>query len=99
MKAKKITLATVKSFVKKNSENLYINLKRDFDAMIDGSRQLNGGFEPAQKTEKNLANTLGLVKAWVVGDSRDYFQHFENEEFTGIQVSNCCSTFILAVKK
>lgn len=99
MKAKKITLATVKSFVKKNSETLFINLKRDFDGMIDGERHHDGGFEPAKKTEEHKDMTLGICKAWFVGDSRDYFKAYEDETFTGISVSNCCGHFILAVKK
>lgn len=33
---KKITRATIKSFVKKNKDQLYISNKSDFDGMVDG---------------------------------------------------------------
>jgi hypothetical protein len=96
---KKITRTTVKSFIKNNRERLYINLKREFDGMIDGKREHCEGFEVAKQTAQNIDMNMGIEKAWFVGSSRDYFTPFEDGRFTGIEVSNCCSNFILAVKK
>lgn len=96
---KKITLATLKSFVKKNSEGLFINVRSSFDGMTDCVQSVGNCFTPASKTEGNLAYTLGIKGAWLVGSSRDYFTHFEDDTFVGIDVYNCCGRFILAVKK
>ena len=97
--SQKITLATVKSFVKKNRESLFIDVRSKFDGMIDGIRHENEGFGKAGKTEENIDYTLGVSGAWFVGRSRDYFEQFENEKFIGIKVFNSCGSFILAVEK
>jgi len=99
MKTRKITLATVKSFIRKNRTNLLINVKSEFDGMIDGKQIRNDGFIKATETDKHFERTLGISRAWFVGDSIDYFTAFENETLTGIEVSNCCGHFILAIEK
>ena len=98
LSSKKITKATVKSFIKKNRENLFINLESRFDGMTDGCEQQNGGFEEAEATERNVDHTLGLNKAWFVGQSRDYFTYYNDGRFEGIEVSNSCGLFIVAVR-
>lgn len=100
-KMKKITLSTVKSFVRKNSDSLLINIDSHFDGMQDCVASVNSGFKTAQKDERiwNLSNTLGISGAWFVGSSRDYFTPFENENMVGIAVSNCCGSFTLAINK
>jgi hypothetical protein len=102
----KITLSTVKSFIKKNIDNLYINEKSKFDGMTDGIESRHNGFIKAEKTKEHPERpfkcsdrTQGIEKAWFVGDSRDYFEQYEDNDFTGIRVDNCCGSFILAVKK
>lgn len=101
MKTSKITLATVKSFVRKNQGKIYIDVRSSFDGMIDGLRFEDGGLTLAQKDERNCNQnyTLGISGAWFVGSSRDYFFWFENDNFDGIEVVNSCGKFILAVKK
>jgi len=104
LQAKKITLSTVKSFIKKNRENLYINVKSSFDGMTDGVEQLRNGFVKAQadktisKSSDYYDRTQGIKGAWFVGSSRDYFTSYNENYLTGIEVSNCCGTFILAIK-
>lgn len=94
----KITLATVKSFIRKN-EALFILCKSSFDGMTDGVETIRGArFEPAVKTTRFVENTLGIEGAWVVGGSRNYFRPFISDEFVGIEVFNCCGSFVLAVK-
>lgn len=95
---KKITLATLKSFVRKNSGKLHINVKSAFDGMTDCCESQQGGFQPAQPTERNVSNTLGILGAWIVRGSRDYFHTYNDGTFKGIEVYNCCGKFILAVK-
>jgi hypothetical protein len=94
----KITKATVKSFIKKNQGNLFINVKSEFDGMTDGCERRNAGFVPAKETWDHLINTLGVQGAWFV-DSRNSFRAYEDETFAGIDVYNCCGSFVLAVKK
>ena len=98
---KKITLSTVKSFIRKNSDSLLINIESHFDGMQDCVALVNSGFKQATKDarEWNQGNTLGIAGAWFVGSSRDYFKAFETETMQGIEVSNCCGSFILAIQK
>jgi len=97
---KKITLATLKSFVKKNAEGLFINVRSKFDGMTDCVQNVGNQFTKAEiRPDINAAYTLGIRGAWFVGSSRDYFSHFEDDTFIGIEVYNCCGRFILAVKK
>ncbi len=97
---KKITLATVKSFVRKNSDRLYINVKSSFSGYTDCVEQVRGGFAKATKANPvNESYTLGIAGAWFVGQSRDYFRTFEDANYTGFEVYNCCGSFILAVEK
>jgi hypothetical protein len=95
----KLTKATVKSFIKKNAEQLHINLKSRFDGMTDCVESVNGGFEKAKTTQEHIEYTLGIAGAWFVGSSRDYFSQYEDSTMTGIIVSNSCGSFILAVQK
>jgi hypothetical protein len=100
---KKITLSTVKSFIKKNRENLFINVKRAFDGMTDGCESLHEGFVKAQDDKTQSLNsdyrncTQGIKGAWFVGSSRDYFTAYNSGNLTGFEISNCCGTFILAI--
>lgn len=104
MADKKITLATVKSFVKKNFDNLYIKNESDFDGMQDCVTQCED--KPFRKVKKDERDneytnkrTLCIAGAWFVGSSRDYFSEYEDNNFTGIEVYNSCGSFILAVGK
>ncbi len=102
---KKITLSTVKAFVKKHRTNLLINVKSSFDGMTDCVQQLSNEFQPAtddktvSKSSSYYDATLGINGIWLVRGSRDYFQPFENETLTGISVSNSCGHFIIAINK
>jgi hypothetical protein len=101
----KITLSTVKSFIRKNDGKLFINVKSSFDGMTDCCESLHDGFQPAKKSKlpecfsNCIDNTLGIAGAWFVGSSRDYFREYSDQTFTGITVSNCCGHFVLAIKK
>lgn len=100
MENKKITLATFKSFIKKNEENLLVNEVSSFDGMHDcvmSSEKV--GFTKITKTESNVKHTLGIVGLWLVGSSRDYFRTYEDEKYTGIEVYNCCGSQIIAIAK
>ena len=98
---KKITLATIKSFIKKNQENLYINVLSSFDGMTDACEDQNDGFKKAEETTNRFSvlNNKGIEGAWFVGESRDYFSPYEDKLFTGYKITNACGKFILAIKK
>ena len=98
-KSKKITLATVKSFIRKAGDNLYIREDSTFDGMIDGTRFFNSEFEKAEKTDWAVNHSLGINGLYLVKQSRDYFTHFDNGEFIGIDYYNSCGSGVLAVKK
>lgn len=97
-KNKKITLATVKSFIKKNKENLFINVKSRFSGMTDGLENHNNGFQKVEVAKEMDEFTLGIKGAWFVRESRDWFSAFEENKFSGIKISNSCGSFIIAVK-
>lgn len=97
---KKITLATVKSFIRKNP-NLYINCKSKFDGMVDCVMPCNNqGFEPIEPDPRGFCrNTLDIKGAWFVLGGGDRFYPHEDDNFEGIEVYNCCGSFILATRK
>src|SRR5690349_4320372 len=95
----KVTLATLKRFVKKNRENLWINVKSYFDGMIDGTAYNHDGFKKAGKSDypHSFEHDLGISGAWFVGRSGDYFKAYDKDGFKGYEVYNSCGCFILAV--
>ena len=96
---KKITRATLKSFVKKNKSNLLLKVNSSFSGMTDCVESVEDSFSPATEDKRNTENTLGMNGVWLVGDSRDYFTAYDDGVYTGIECYNCCGSFILAVKK
>lgn len=96
---KRITLATIKSFIKK-SENLHIKCESSFDGMVDCViDNPNQVFRKAVPADKAFPNNLGIAGAWFVFGSRDYFSHYEDQYFVGYSVYNCCGSFIIANAK
>lgn len=94
LKNKKITLTTLKSFIKKNSE-LYVSVQSQFNSMVDGVRPIENNFK---KVSQNDA--LGIDTVWLVGDSKDRFNFVENDLYFGIEVYNCCGCATLwTIKK
>lgn len=47
----------------------------------------------------NSPNTLGYNGVWLVDSSRNWFKHYEDDQFQGIEVYNCCGSFIVATPK
>lgn len=104
---KKTTIATVKSFIRKNANNAYINVKSSFDGMTDCVESISGGFVPLRKSTHNGAfvsdhnsnPTLGFDGIWFVGGSRDWVSAYEDNSMIGYAVSNSCGKWIIATKK
>lgn len=93
----KITLATVKSMIRKNP-NLYIKVGSKFDGMVDMVTTVKDSFTPIGRTDNNSDRTLGIKGAWFVGSSCDHFTPYNDNGFDGVSVYNCCGEFVLAVK-
>jgi hypothetical protein len=108
LKNKKITMATVKSFVK-NADTLYVEHQSSFDGMVDCVMRC----EESELKEISKEDALGSHKgAWIVGGSRDYFNYKEMEQtktsinpngklikepvkYVGIEIYNSCGSAIL----
>lgn len=96
----RITRATIKKFLKDNYGFIYINCKSSFDAMIDCvSYNSDSRFNKAELTDEHYEHTLGINGAWFVGSSRDRFAKYEDDNYNGYEIYNCCGSFILAIKK
>lgn len=95
----KITLATLKSFIKKNAGKVFIDVGSKFDSMTDCCQICDDGFVKATDTNLHLEHTLGIQGAWVVRGSRDYLYAYEDDHYVGIKVSNACGSFVVAIAK
>lgn len=60
----------------------------------------NSRFRPATPSDirNDAGHTLGIAGVWLVGQSRDYFNSFNSDGFTGIEVYNSCGNFVIAVQ-
>ena len=99
---KKVTIATIKSFVKreKANNNLYIKTKTNFDGMTDCVMPTNDKqFDKVGISTLQESHTLGIAGAWFVGQSRDYFRPYADDKFIGYEILNCCGSFILAMAR
>lgn len=47
----------------------------------------------------NSQNTLGYIGVWLVDSSRNWFTPYEDDDFHGIEVYNCCGSFVVATPK
>lgn len=98
----KITLATFKSFIRKNRPALQILVHSKFDGMTDGCEGTGEtSFSPALECDRKDAgyttHTMEIAGVWLVGGSRDYFTAYNKNGFTGIEWSNCCGHGVIAI--
>jgi len=93
----KATMSTVKSFIRKNSDNLLIKFKSAFDGRTDGTEFFTGAKFRKAVLEDFNNNTLGVKGAWFVGGSRNYIQPYDKEGVRGFEISNCCGSFVIGV--
>ena len=97
---KKITIATIKAFIKNNAGNLFIKVNSSFDGMVDCVMPTdNKQFVRAEKAYHPCDNNLGIQGVWLVNGSRDSFTAYDDGVFQGIHVYNCCGSFIVATRK
>jgi hypothetical protein len=93
LKKQKITMATLKSFIK-NNDNLFVQGISSFSGMTDMVERNKTELIPVSKE-----NAIGHSGVYCVGQSRDYFKFKENEKYFGIEVYNCCGCGILWTTK
>lgn len=98
-----ITLATIKSFIKRNSKNLFIKNVRVHNSMVDGCESVNSDFIKVDvdllrlaKKESDLG-VPGADFAMYKGRGGDLFSVYDKDGFVGYEVYNCVGTFIIAV--
>ena len=94
----KITLSTLKKFVRENAGNIYVKVLSSFDGMTDCVERVEDDFKLITIKEDN-GNNLGLPGIHLVGSSRDSFTAYNSDEFEGIEIYNCCGSCIVARKK
>lgn len=97
----KATMATVKSFVRKNRDNLMIDCRSSFDGMVDCVMpdKDRGTFSPALYPEHSHENNMNIQGAWFVGGSRNSITPYNKDGMVGFDIYNCCGHFVLAVKE
>jgi hypothetical protein len=104
METKKITLSTIKSFIKKNEGNLWINILSDFNSQSDCVESVKTGWAKATKDTTQSKDssyyeaTMGINGAWFVRGGRDSFNPYNENGFSGYEVFNSCGSFLLAIK-
>ncbi|MCK9369224.1 hypothetical protein M0R04_04735 [Candidatus Dojkabacteria bacterium] len=97
---KKITKATFKSFVKKNTGKLFVRFDSNFDGMTDCVEfSKNPQFNPATLNESLVEYSLGIQGVWLVNGSRNRFAAYDDGEYVGISYYNCCGSAVVAIKK
>jgi len=95
---RKVTLATIKSFIRKNKGEIFIRKQSRFDGMSDMvERNSDAEFRLAGEGSM-LSHDLGISGAWFVGSSRDSFERISEGNFEGFNVYNCCGEFDIAIK-
>lgn len=94
----KITIATVKSFVRKNKNNLFIKVKSRFDGMTDGVEPVEMDWEKVnpEQIDFDNKNTMGIRGVWFVNGSRD--RCYISDEKDLITVYNSCGSWQLCIK-
>ena len=96
---KKITKATVKSFIRKNAGKIYVKVESSFSGMTDAIERIEDDFDLAKESTRNVDHTFGIEGAWFVGHSRDYCRPYEDEKYNGFYIHNACGSFVLAIQK
>jgi hypothetical protein len=101
---KKITVATVKAFIRKavNTQSLFFKEISKFDSMTDGVvKNPESQFDSYEDiTEVSTDKyTLGIPGVWFVQSSGNSCSRYEDSKFEGFKVYNCCGSWIVAKKK
>jgi len=98
---KKITRATIKSFIKREQKNnnLYIKTKSSFSGMTDMVEKVNDNFRQVDMVNFERVNDFDIRGLWLVGHGGDLFNNYSDDNYIGYEIYNCCGTSIIAMKK
>lgn len=101
MKPSRITLATIKKFIRENSNDLYAKCTSSFDGMTDCVEKRNEDFVKvdSKKIDLKKETDLGIERLWFVRCSRDYFKPYSENGYTGYCISNSCGNSVIAIKQ
>jgi len=96
----KITKATIKSFIRKNEGCLYIKHLSKWDPTDDSLRSLSDPVFVRAEEPKEIDNyNLGVYGLFWMSGIRNTVYPFNNGEFQGYEIANCCGRWILAIYK
>lgn len=98
--AKRITKATLKSFIKRNSDKIYTNELSSYDGMQDMVTKRESGFTPAEvDMEKVNKGEHYILDGVYLVYGKNWFDLYEDDNFIGIEVYNSCGNSVVAIKK
>lgn len=95
----KITVATLKAFLKKNEDAIYVRVLSSFDGMQDMVDTVEDVFKLVKKSDNPKDYNLGFSGLYLVGHSRDSIRHYEDDIYTGFEVYNSCGLCLVATPK
>ncbi len=95
---KRITKATIKAFIKKNANQLYLQKKSSYDGMCDGwSDRAAHPFQRVSVGSGTHDKQLGIDGVWFT-TTGNLFQEYNDGVYVGYNVYNCCGEFNIAIK-
>jgi hypothetical protein len=96
---RKTTLATVKSFIRKNfaGDNLWIKPLTN-SIMDEGTYSIKADFKKVLSINPENPHTQGIEGLWFVGVSGNYFNAYNDGTYEGYEVYNCCGSCLLVKK-
>lgn len=97
---KKLTIATVKAFIRKNLSKLLIEVRYDFDGMSDCVHSTGSkGFVPASASSNpHEKYNMGINGVWFTS-GRNGVNRVETATHIGYEVGNSCGLWTVAVAK
>jgi hypothetical protein len=100
-RTKKITIATVKAFIRraKAAGTLLVRCDSSFDGMTDCVERNRDAHFFAPQEARDHGNNMGLQGIYFVGQSGNWCSAFDDGDHAGFKVSNCCGSWVVAVKK
>ena len=97
----KITLATIKSFIKREhiAGRLHSKSLSSFDGMVDCVMPKVSDWTKVESVNFEKQHTFNIPNIWLVGESRDYFTAYQDENFIGYEISNACGSSLIGFKR
>jgi len=96
----KITLTTIKKFIRDNATKLHVRCESSFDGMTDCVESREGGFAAvdSSKIDMKKEQDLGIEGLWFVRESRDSFEEYNRDGYKGYRIFNSCGSSVIAIK-